>query len=503
MQSCLRTAQDAYEKLSPFRVSRKVVEGEQAWTPQQLRDRYSEFERQANLATAKTAKLRREAKSLRESTLGSIQRIQGFAYQDRLTGLANRHLLDEFLESCCQSRSEGVEVLVMLVDVDRFQVINEVLGVEAGNLLLGEIAERLSLLAPPGGAFGRRDGDEFMLVVGEVPHDQLERQFDRLATRIKEELARPFEVKGQTFEMTASIGASSYPKFSLTAGELVNQAESALSHVKTQGRAQAVLYTENLCAQLRQSALLDFQMSPSMRDQEFQVEYQPVFRVLPEGRQDIVGVSCALKWHHRVHGVLSEEQFASIAERNGMVVSLGYRALEMVCESLLLWKSRGHSELFASLRVAGRQLLESEFAARVEEIVRNSGLSTNQIVFSVAESPATLKEENIYRSLLKLHEVGFLLGLEEFGDRHFSLAHLSRVNFFRLSTEILQTDQSFYRRLVKVVSNLGGHAIAVGVDSEEKQEFVKESGCRLMEGEYFSRPMTASEFTTRYLNRLE
>lgn len=456
-------------------------------------DSYRDALRRANEAEVKLAKLEREMETLQARTRDSVRDVQRLAFEDPVTGLANLNLIRQHLKAL---KAEG-QTLLLLVDLDRFQVVNEVLGQAAGNELLARIAERLSQVVSPSDALARRGEDEFVLVFPGIPQHHLEERARELASRIQTALATPFLVDGQKFEITASVGASFTPGQAATADELFQQADIALAHVKRQGRGHFKLYNANLKQRSQRQATLEFQMRHAIKADEFFMEYQPVVwlertkRGL-EGR--MIGVEALVRWRHRIEGVLSPAEFLPLAEKSGLIVPLGHWILEQVLRQIQQWTNE-RVRVFTNVNLSGRQLLQVDFVDEVLALTRASSLPPGYMSFDIKEDFAALNEDRVDRTLARLAEAGFPLVFDNFGAGLSSFRRLTYARFLKLAPEVVRGEGDLCRKAVHTAAALELTPIGVGVETVEAARFLHQQGCSMVEGFYFSKPVDPDEIT--------
>jgi diguanylate cyclase (GGDEF)-like protein len=451
---------------------------------------YHQEEQRANEAVARLSKLKREAKLLQRKTEESIARIQSLAYRDALTGVANFHLLKEYIRSLASALPQGCDVVLVLIDLDRFHVINEILGSQIGDQLLVEVAQRLSGLVGQGDAVGRRGEDEFILVISNVPTSSVEQRFLDVADSVRSLLAEPVEIEGQKFQVTASVGGSSFPTLASDTESLIEQADSALSYVKKQGRDQCYFYNPPLKVHLKHNAALELQMPRALHQREFLVEYQPVLRRTRQG-QSLVGVEAIVRWDNPVEGVLPPESFLPAADESGFIVPLGKWVLEQVCHQIKNWEEQG-LKLFTSINLSGRQLLQANMVEQVVERVRALEVEPGSLVFEFRESHATLNEEYIDESLTGLDSAGFSLALDKFGSGFSSLNRLSKARYLKLSAELVEEDRELCQRALAVAKELEMVPVGARVESAGQAEALLNLGCAFVQGSFFSQSMSGS-----------
>jgi diguanylate cyclase (GGDEF)-like protein len=494
----LDTARDLLRRLSHGPAGGEAACLSLAAGPARGDQRYQEAERRANVAEVQVAKLKRELEQTRQATSASARDIQRLAYQDPLTGLGNANLLYELTEKLLGSTSGQRRVLVIVVDVDRFSVINQMLGHDLADELLLRLGERLLELCGSQAALGRLSEDEFALVVSDLAAPDADRQALALGQKVRQQLSRPFLVQGQQISLTVSQGGTLGTGQSGSAKELFGQARTALAYAKEQGRDQLRIYNPEIDRRLRRDAALEFQLRYALENDELFVEYLPTIWLeraasgAVEGR--LIGVEALLRWRHRTEGVLGPADFLPAAERSGQIVAIGDKMIGLICRHCQEWQNAG-SGLYVNINLSPRQLLASDFLEKTVRQVDGAGVSRERLTFEFQESFGTLEEVHITDNLAGLHAAGFSLALNSFGDGTCSLERLHQVQFLKLSPRLLQNGYSgdLCRQALTIAAGLGKVAVGVGVETAEAARFLIDNGCPTMQGFYFSKPVPPGE----------
>ena len=463
-----------------------------------LLEQYKASEKRANEAEVRLAKLHREIDLIKSKASASVRDIQQLAFQDELTGLANRHLICRHLDSLAKTASLDHQSLVLLVDIDHFQTVNGVFGHDRGDEILTRVGERLSQLAGEEAAVGRLGEDEFIIVVSGIPLKQAESRARRLAESIRQMLETPFQVQGQKLELTVSQGASLMPESASGSREVIQQARTALSNAKRQGRNLFRLYNADLHRQIQRDATLELQLRYALEADELYLEYLPFVHLERDAGNNfkghVVGVEALLRWRHRVEGILEPEQFLPIAERTGHIVPIGEHMIRQVFQQCRLWRESG-ADLSVAVNLAGRQLLDSELADKVRREAKAAEVSPERITLEFQEEFELLNEELIDRTLLELRQCGFGLALDRFGEGGYTLQRLCRSQYLKLSPQLVQGDRELCRRAIEMAGSLGLLCIGVGVEDAATAKFLVANGCQTMQGFYFSKPLEARAVT--------
>ena len=421
------------------------------------------------------------------------------AFHDPLTGLPNRTLLAERLERGLRraKRRADYRFALLFIDLDRFKEINDSLGHAAGDEVLIETARRLEGCLRPGDTTARLAGDEFIILLEDVGRVA---DASRVSERVLAALARPYEVAGQTLEVSGSLGMV-FSSPSYTSSEaLIRDADIAMYRAKRRGRGRQEIFDEDMQRSAVERQRLESELARAIERQEQELHYQPIVS-LADGR--IVAFEALVRWRHPDRGLLGPAELIPAAESTGLIVPLGRWILEQACRQIIEWqRSSGREHIRIGINLSESQLLSPEFLDDVEAVFAETGARPDTLVFEVQESLLVDTPESIAR-LWQLRRRGCRLQLDDFGTGHTSLGEL-----YRSPIEALKVDRSLISRmprdveLVRAASSLGAHlgltVIAEGVETEAQSAQVRELGITHAQGFRFSRPL-ASEAATALL----
>ena len=455
----------------------------------------------ATQAEAQLVKLQRGIETKERDSQAGARELNRLAFQDALTGLANANLLAEHLEKSLKTLNDSQRILVVVVDLDHFSVINQMLGHDHGDELLVRISERLfELMSELDGVVGRLSEDEFALTL-RVKAEAAEKRASELALRVRSILSAPFVLQGQKIPLSASQGGALSSGSQDSGREILQRAQTALAHAKRSGRDQFHLYDPHFERHLRREATLEFQLGFAVEGEELYLEYLPIIwqDELPGGvvHGRLIGVEALLRWNHRVEGVLPAAQFIEAAERSGRVVSIGRKMFEIACRDFVKWRDAG-ADFYLNFNLSGRELLEPSLAEALVEIADRAGAPRERLTLEFSERCATLDEGVIEGSLTALRTAGFSLALDHFGTGVSSLRRLSSVQFLKLSPTLLSGDGALVDKALSLARGLGLVTVGVGVETAESARLLLQKGCPSVQGFYFSSPLDAAGVLTLY-----
>jgi diguanylate cyclase (GGDEF)-like protein len=420
-------------------------------------------------------------------------RLQHEATHDSLTGLANRTLFHDRLAAAL-ARTEPVAVL--LIDMDDFKTVNDLLGHNVGDCVLMSVAAVLRAEAGVGGLPVRVGGDEFGVLLTQGDTDP-----EELARRILVAFDQP--LSEHRLLVQASIGVAGARPGS-TLHSVLRDADVAMYTAKQRGKASFVRYVEGMEEPVLAHAKLGGELRRALDNHEFRVVYQPIVRL--EDRR-VVGVEALVRWHHPTRGIVSPAKFIPAAERTGLIVPLGRLVLRETCRRAAQWlRDYGPGALQkAALNVSGQQLHDPDFVADVTAALADSGLSCDRLVLEFTESVA-LRGQQISRIPYELDGMGIQLALDDFGTGESSLSLLRAfpaaiVKLDRSFVEGIEIDdgdpaaadarRAVARAVIQLVRSLAIEAVAEGVENAEQAAVLRDLGYTLGQGYHLAQPMTA------------
>ncbi|KQW87852.1 hypothetical protein ASC94_25490 [Massilia sp. Root418] len=418
---------------------------------------------------------------------------------DALTGLPNRVLLlDRLRQTITHSERKGHALWVVSIDLDRFKFTNSRLGHKGGDRLLQAVAERLQLALRPVDTVARIGGDEFALML--LPEQgALSPRADQVQ-RVLDCLAAPLLIDGQELFFTCSAGIAVYPDDSVDPGALMERSDIAMYRAKEMGGNNYQFYTPAMNEQLGERMLIEGALRTALERRELVLHYQPQVDTA-SGR--IVGMEALVRWQHPELGMVAPNRFIPLAEETGLILPVGAWVLRTACEQLMAWRAAGQRDgLRMAVNVSARQMAEPDFVQSVAAVLAETGLPPACLELELTESQVMNDVEHAIAVMHEVKKLGVLLAIDDFGTGYSSLAHLKRFEI-----DVLKIDQTFVRDLtvdpddaaivttiIALAANLKLDVISEGVETLEQMAFLRQHGCRQMQGYYFSRPVPAAAF---------
>ncbi|GAA0714887.1 sensor domain-containing protein [Dokdonella soli] len=418
------------------------------------------------------------------------------AVTDPVTGLPNRESILDELERGIAAMSDGTGPTLLYVDLDRFKVINGVLGADVGDCLLTSAAERLRECLPNGARCGRFAGDEFLVV---LPGSLREDEPHWLADAINQAFQRPFEHAGEEFVITASIGIARCPRDGETAQQLLQHAEAAMDEAKERGRNAWRAFSPAIARRIENHLVIQSQLRMALANNELRLVYQPQVELLG-GR--VVAAEALLRWDHPLRGELRPLAFVQHAESSGDIVAIGAWAIDQACRQLREWRDSGvHIERVA-VNVSYRQLLSDSFLDSVIGALRRYDLPGASLELEMIERTLIDDTPDTMRMFKDLRDVGVVITIDDFGEGYSALNYLRRlpIDGFKISYDFMRrvpasaADAAICEAMIRVGHALGLGMVAEGVESEEQRRFLLCHGMTLGQGHLFSPALRADEF---------
>jgi diguanylate cyclase (GGDEF)-like protein len=433
-----------------------------------------------------------------EAKLAHAERVEYLAYHDGLTELPNRSMFSRALsQSISEAQRYDRRLAVAFLDLDRFKLINDTLGHEAGDQLLQQVAARLKGCVRDSDTVARLGGDEFVVLLPELTD---EKHASIVAQKILAAVAKPFTLIGQEFRVTASIGISTYPQDGRDEQTLTKNADIAMYQAKAEGKNNFQFYSEELNANSLERLTLESSLRHALERNEFRLYYQAK-RDIASGR--ITGMEALLRWEHPDLGTVAPMQFIPIAEETGLIILIGKWVLKTVCLQSIAWQKQGLPALSIAVNLTARQFRDEHLLTDVTSILTETGMDPRLLEIELTESLMIHDVENTLRILTGLKAVGIRVAVDDFGSGYSSLALLQR---FPLDT--IKIDRSFVRdiggttedtgladAIIAMGKSLSLTVVAQGVETKEQADHLRLHACDELQGFYFKRPLPVDEFT--------
>ncbi|PTY36856.1 hypothetical protein BGP77_06105 [Saccharospirillum sp. MSK14-1] len=419
--------------------------------------------------------------------------MQKLAYQDPLTLLANRRLLIERLDNVRQqSRRTRQYAALLYIDLDHFKQLNDAFGHSLGDELLVQVARRMKACSRTSDSLARTGGDEFVVLVGGLPGDlgQAESAVQAYGNKLLAALRRPYDLQGQAYILSASIGATVFRGDEQPVDTLMMSADLAMYASKQAGRDQLCFFEPDMQARLQRRSQLELDLRQALAADQFELHYQA--RTNLHGR--ILGYEALLRWRHPRLGLLRPEHFLSLAESSGLIIDIGRWALRQVCEQSRIFADE--AALPISINVSVRQWLAADFVDQVDAIIALTGADPTVLELEVTEALIGRDLDRSRECMAQLSELGLRFVLDDFGTGCLSLPLLHALPLDRLKIDVslvegLEARSSAYtiiKSIIAMARPLGLQVLAEGVETPEQVQILAALGCDQCQGYCFGEP---------------
>ena len=455
----------------------------------QLEDRVTQRTRELEESNNQLSQSKRQAETV-------AKRMEYHAHHDDLTGLPNRILLNDRINTeLAHARRQKSMMALLFLDLDRFKLINDSLGHAIGDQLLRVISRRLKNCVRDEDTIARLGGDEFMILLPRITSSS---DAGRVGRKITEALVEPVSCNGHEIHITTSIGISIYPFDSTDVETLIKNADISMYRAKELGRNKVVYYTAEMNAGSRKQLALETNLRKALDRGELELHYQPKINT---ARNTVVGVEALLRWNHPTMGSVSPAEFIPVAEDSGLIIPIGEWVLETAFNQLKEWHDAGHDELTMAVNLSSAQLSRSGIEATIHDSIENAGIDPCMAELEITENIAIHDIDSAIAILNKLKCTGINIAMDDFGTGYSSLSYLRK-----LPIDIVKIDQSFVRdipdskeailiaqAIIAMAQSLRLSLIVEGVENVRQLNYFRQQGCEVMQGFLFSRPVAAED----------
>lgn len=429
------------------------------------------------------------------------ERLRRMAVQDPLTGLMNRAA---FLELTGELMAREDAVALLYLDLDRFKIVNDLVGSAAGDRILVAAAQRLASAQSSAAAIARWSGDEYIVAQTRAAADL--DSMEQMAERLIAVFHQPFIVEGEEFLLTPSIGIAVHPDHGSTPQLLVRNAESAMLEAKRRGRATFHVFHGGLGRQHDERLAIETQLRRALDLGELKLVYQPKLEL---STHRLVGVEALLRWHNRSLGNVPPDRFIPYAESSGDIVRIGEWVLKQALADLRLWRLSGLDLECVSVNVSYRQLINEGFERVVEEALRENALEADCLELEFTERVLIDDAPDTMHTLAHLRRMGVTLTIDDFGEGYSALGYLRRlpVQGLKLSHTFMRgvptqaTDTHLCQAIIALARNLDLSVTIEGVERHDQLAFVRQHGAQYGQGYLFAPPLDSATLLARYLAR--
>ncbi len=431
------------------------------------------------------------------------ERIRHMAYYDDLTGLPNRRLFKDQLDETLTYLGPDETIAVLMMDIDRFKLVNDSLGHDYGDILLLQVAERLTRCVNEGEGVARMEGDEFALFfLGANSENWVEQR----VSVIFKVFEAPFQLQDYEIHITVSIGGVMLSE-SDKADSLMKNADTALSRAKDQGKNNFQLYTAAMNIRSFERLTLENELRRAYDYGEFELYYQPQMHI-ESGL--IVGAEALIRWNHPIQGMVPPGKFIPLAEENGMIVPIGDWVISTACNQVKTWQNLGLPKIPVSVNLSSRQFLQQNLVSKIKQVLDTTGLDPKWLELEITES-MTFDVNRTIDLLVDLKQLGINISIDDFGTGYSSLSYLKKFPIYKLKIDrsfvrdimVDPNDAAIVSTIISIANHLKLKVIAEGVETEDQLKFLWQNECHEVQGYYFSPPISAQDFQHLLVRQLE
>jgi len=432
----------------------------------------------------------------------AVEYIAHIAHHDSLTGLPNRTLMqDRLQQALLLDKRNDKRTGILAIDLDHFKRVNDSLGHQAGDELLKTVAERLSLAVRESDTVCRMGGDEFVVILTEVGSEMMVR---KVAEKIIKQLSVPIKIGLNSIIVTPSVGISIAPEDGSTVEELLKHADIAMYQVKQSGRNSFQAFNSEIAAAKRESIELEQELHEAFANGGLTLYYQPQVNI---NTGKVVGMEALIRWPHPLRGMISPVKFIPMAENTGIILKLGEWILQKACNEISALRREHSADYRVAVNVSPRQFDDPNFIRAVDLAIKQSGLPPNRLELEITEG-LLVTESNLVRNKLGiLHRMGITIAIDDFGTGYSSLSYVAKypIDIIKIDRAFMAVEKKENSAIVGAITaiaeGLGLEVLAEGVETAEQLHFIRQKGCKLIQGYYFAQPVAYTELTET-INRI-
>ena len=414
--------------------------------------------------------------------------INRLAHRDVLTGLLNRAMFNEKMDAAIAKLERyGSQFGVLFLDLDKFKLINDPRGHQAGDQLLKAVGKRIASLLREGDHLARLGGDEFAIIM----HNQCDAgAAAKLAARLIAAIKEPFEIDGERHRIGVSIGIALAPQNGTRPAQLLRNADLALYRAKADGRCVFRFFETQMDADEREKRMLEAELRSAIDNQEFELVYQPL--VSPDTGK-ATSMEALIRWNHPIRGLVPPFEFIPIAEQSALIQEIGKWSIMQACQSAMSWPN----EVVVAVNLSVHHFMGSDIVGHVKEALEATGLDPHRLELEITESLLINNTDEALSTLKALKDLGVTIALDDFGTGYSSLSYILKFPFDKI-----KIDRSFVtgiasdeaaRAILRMISTLGESLnigiIAEGVETAEQVTFLRSINCHQFQGYFFAKPI--------------
>ncbi|MDA3851795.1 MAG: EAL domain-containing protein [Spirochaetaceae bacterium] len=423
------------------------------------------------------------------------EKIKYMAFYDALTGLPNRAMIGEQLQSHIYNK-QSEKLAVMLLDLDRFKFINDSYGHDAGDRLLKYVSRKVSTLLREQDFFARFGGDEFVFI---CPIENISKS-KMIGERVLEELREPYKDEmGFDFFITGSMGIAIYPKDGTNSDELIRNADISMYKAKQSGKNQLKLFEKNMNETIQGRVSMENLLRKAEKNKEFQLFIQPQYQI---DSNKLIGGEVLMRWYSAEAGWIPPSEFIPMAEETGLIIPMGTWLINEACNLIKQWQNQYGTSITLSINISAEQILKRKLLPDLENALEISQLAPESLCVEITESTAISDFEHTKKILHTLKDMGVQISLDDFGTGYSSLSLLKELplNELKIDKSFLpgsktkKVDWIIIKSIITMGHALGFRIVIEGVETKEQSDYLKQMGCDIAQGFYFGKPQPTIDF---------
>ena len=428
--------------------------------------------------------------------------IYNLAFYDPLTQLPNRRLLlDRLNQALATSQRNGKQGALLFLDLDHFKILNDTLGHDMGDMLLQQVAARLTASIRQGDTVARLGGDEFVVLLDDLSEQSLEAaaQTQGVAEKILFTLNQPYQFETHTHHSTSSIGATLFRGHEQLAEELLKQADIAMYQSKAEGRNTLRFFNPIM----QEAITVRADMENELRKAIVQTQFQLYYQIQVDSNGQALGAEALIRWLHPQRGMILPFNFISLAEDTGLILPIGQWVLDTACAQLKAWQCNPLTQdLMLAVNVSAKQFRQNDFVEQVLATIARHDINPTRLKLELTESMLVDNINDIITKMDALSKIGILFSLDDFGTGYSSLQYLKKLPLKQLKIDQSfvrdivsdSSDKAIVRTIITVAHSLDINVIAEGVETAEQRQYLLDNGCMYYQGYLFSKPVPIDEF---------
>lgn len=431
--------------------------------------------------------------------------IRHLAYYDALTDIPNRFLLMERIQQAIvQYKRNKIQAALMFINLDRFKTINDSLGHHIGDEILKDVVERIQQTIREEDTIARVGGDEFVILISYhgTGVEHMTSNVERIAEKIHQVIAVPFNIEGNMLNVTSSIGIAFINNNDETANDLLKHADTAMNHAKKEGKNSTRFYQNHMDEWIKKRLFLERELSNAINNHELELYYQPVIEI---DTRKIIGAEALLRWNHPKLGLIMPDDMISIAEESGLIIPIGEWVLLSACKQCVEWKNKNpHGDQITKIavNVSALQFKQNNFVDVVKRVLEETQIDPHLLEIELTESMIIESLETTIEKMIELRTLGIRMSMDDFGTGYSSLSYLKRLPFSTLKIDrsfvrdlmIDDDDAAMIQTMISMASIFNMNVIAEGVETIEQFQFLERHKCQYFQGYLCSKPIQANFF---------